>query len=77
MVHTELPEIHATLLPLGRLDGPGFASGAWCNRTRSTLRVITGHEEVSEGDILISRANVTRCGTGLVFQNYITRCSGI
>jgi putative spermidine/putrescine transport system ATP-binding protein len=45
-----------------------------CGKT-STLRMIAGHEEVSDGDILISDRNVTALhpsvrGTALMFQNY-------
>ncbi len=41
----------------------------------TTLRMIAGHEAVSEGDILLSNRNVTalpprRRGTALMFQNY-------
>ena len=45
-----------------------------CGKT-STLRMIAGHESVSEGDILIANRNVTQSqpaarGTAMVFQNY-------
>jgi putative spermidine/putrescine transport system ATP-binding protein len=45
-----------------------------CGKT-STLRMIAGHETVSEGDILIGDANVTdlppaRRGTAMMFQSY-------
>jgi putative spermidine/putrescine transport system ATP-binding protein len=45
-----------------------------CGKT-STLRMIAGHETVSEGDILIANRNVTReqpaeRGTAMVFQSY-------
>jgi putative spermidine/putrescine transport system ATP-binding protein len=45
-----------------------------CGKT-STLRMIAGHEPVSEGDILIGDRNVTdeppiRRGTSMMFQNY-------
>jgi putative spermidine/putrescine transport system ATP-binding protein len=45
-----------------------------CGKT-STLRMIAGHEAVSEGDILIGPANVTdlppaRRGTAMMFQSY-------
>jgi putative spermidine/putrescine transport system ATP-binding protein len=45
-----------------------------CGKT-STLRMIAGHEEVSEGDILINGRNVTDLppasrGTAMMFQNY-------
>lgn len=45
-----------------------------CRKT-STLRMIAGHEEVSDGDILIAGANVTglppaRRGTAMMFQSY-------
>jgi len=45
-----------------------------CGKT-STLRMIAGHEEVSDGDILISDRNVTdlppvRRGTAMMFQSY-------
>lgn len=45
-----------------------------CGKT-STLRMIAGHESVSDGDILISDRNVTVLhpsvrGTALMFQNY-------
>src|ERR1700759_929514 len=45
-----------------------------CGKT-STLRMIAGHESVTEGDILIAGRNVTRAepaarGTAMVFQNY-------
>ncbi|MGB1025678.1 MAG: ABC transporter ATP-binding protein, partial [Rhodospirillaceae bacterium] len=45
-----------------------------CGKT-STLRMIAGHEEVSEGDILIDGRNVTEAapaarGTAMMFQNY-------
>ena len=45
-----------------------------CGKT-STLRMIAGHEAVSEGDILIGDANVTdlppaRRGTAMMFQSY-------
>lgn len=45
-----------------------------CGKT-STLRMIAGHETVSEGDILIDHRNVTNLhpsvrGTALMFQNY-------
>lgn len=41
----------------------------------TTLRMIAGHESVTEGDILLSNRNVTdlpprRRGTALMFQNY-------
>ncbi|RKP56435.1 ABC transporter ATP-binding protein [Pararobbsia silviterrae] len=45
-----------------------------CGKT-STLRMIAGHESVSEGDVLIANRNVTReepaaRGTAMVFQSY-------
>ena len=45
-----------------------------CGKT-STLRMIAGHEPISEGDVLIDGANVTglppiRRGTAMMFQNY-------
>ena len=45
-----------------------------CGKT-STLRMIAGHESVSEGDILIGAANVTglppaQRGTAMMFQSY-------
>ncbi|HEY1943606.1 MAG TPA: ABC transporter ATP-binding protein [Roseiarcus sp.] len=45
-----------------------------CGKT-STLRMIAGHESVSEGDILIGPANVTNLppakrGTAMMFQSY-------
>jgi putative spermidine/putrescine transport system ATP-binding protein len=45
-----------------------------CGKT-STLRMIAGHETVSDGDILIGQRNVTRAqpatrGTAMVFQSY-------
>ena len=45
-----------------------------CGKT-STLRMIAGHESVSDGDILIANRNVTRAepaarGTAMVFQSY-------
>jgi putative spermidine/putrescine transport system ATP-binding protein len=45
-----------------------------CGKT-STLRMIAGHESVSDGDILIANRNVTQSqpadrGTAMVFQNY-------
>ncbi len=45
-----------------------------CGKT-TTLRMIAGHEEISEGDILIQGSNVTglppaRRGTAMMFQNY-------
>jgi putative spermidine/putrescine transport system ATP-binding protein len=45
-----------------------------CGKT-TTLRMIAGHEEVSEGDVLISGVNVTglppaRRGTAMMFQSY-------
>lgn len=45
-----------------------------CGKT-STLRMIAGHEEVSDGDILIGGKNVTdlppvRRGTAMMFQSY-------
>uniref|UniRef100_UPI003D9966DC ABC transporter ATP-binding protein n=1 Tax=Paraburkholderia sacchari TaxID=159450 RepID=UPI003D9966DC len=45
-----------------------------CGKT-STLRMIAGHERVSDGDVLIGGRNVTReqpvaRGTAMVFQNY-------
>ncbi len=45
-----------------------------CGKT-TTLRMIAGHEAVSEGDILINGANVTnlppiRRGTAMMFQSY-------
>ena len=45
-----------------------------CGKT-STLRMIAGHEAVSDGDILINGANVTlappiRRGTAMMFQSY-------
>jgi putative spermidine/putrescine transport system ATP-binding protein len=45
-----------------------------CGKT-STLRMIAGHEPVSDGDILIRDRNVTglppaRRGTGMMFQSY-------
>ena len=45
-----------------------------CGKT-STLRMIAGHETISEGDILINGGNVTELapaqrGTAMMFQNY-------
>ncbi len=45
-----------------------------CGKT-STLRMIAGHEAISEGDVLIGGANVTglppvRRGTAMMFQSY-------
>jgi putative spermidine/putrescine transport system ATP-binding protein len=45
-----------------------------CGKT-STLRMIAGHESVTDGDIIIANRNVTReqpaaRGTAMVFQNY-------
>ena len=45
-----------------------------CGKT-STLRMIAGHEEVSEGDIVLGGHNVTdlppaRRGTAMMFQSY-------
>ncbi len=45
-----------------------------CGKT-STLRMIAGHESVSEGDIILGPANITelppaRRGTAMMFQNY-------
>lgn len=45
-----------------------------CGKT-STLRMIAGHESISEGDVLINGANVTglppvKRGTAMMFQNY-------
>jgi putative spermidine/putrescine transport system ATP-binding protein len=45
-----------------------------CGKT-STLRLVAGHEQVSDGDILIRDRNVTnlptaRRGTAMMFQNY-------
>src|SRR6202048_2723506 len=45
-----------------------------CGKT-STLRMIAGHESISEGDILIGDVNVaglppTRRGTAMMFQSY-------
>jgi putative spermidine/putrescine transport system ATP-binding protein len=45
-----------------------------CGKT-STLRMIAGHESVTEGDVLIAGRNVTReepaaRGTAMVFQSY-------
>src|ERR1043166_4993773 len=45
-----------------------------CGRT-TTLRMIAGHERVSDGDIMIGRDVVTdlppaRRGTAMMFQNY-------
>jgi putative spermidine/putrescine transport system ATP-binding protein len=45
-----------------------------CGKT-STLRMIAGHESISDGDILIGQRNVTRAqpatrGTAMVFQSY-------
>ena len=45
-----------------------------CGKT-STLRMIAGHEAISDGDILINGVNVTdlapaRRGTAMMFQNY-------
>ncbi|MET3600879.1 ABC transporter ATP-binding protein [Martelella mangrovi] len=45
-----------------------------CGKT-STLRMIAGHEDVSEGDILVNNRNVTEFapaerGTAMMFQNY-------
>lgn len=45
-----------------------------CGKT-STLRMIAGHEEVTEGDVVIGGQNVTdlppaRRGTAMMFQNY-------
>ena len=45
-----------------------------CGKT-STLRMIAGHEAVSEGDIILGPANVTdlppaRRGTAMMFQSY-------
>jgi putative spermidine/putrescine transport system ATP-binding protein len=45
-----------------------------CGKT-TTLRMIAGHEQISDGDILIQGANVTglppaRRGTAMMFQNY-------
>ncbi len=45
-----------------------------CGKT-STLRMIAGHESISEGDVLIDGVNVTglpplKRGTAMMFQNY-------
>jgi putative spermidine/putrescine transport system ATP-binding protein len=45
-----------------------------CGKT-STLRMIAGHESITDGDILIGQRNVTRAqpatrGTAMVFQSY-------
>ena len=45
-----------------------------CGKT-STLRMIAGHESVSEGDVLLGAVNITdlppaRRGTAMMFQNY-------
>jgi putative spermidine/putrescine transport system ATP-binding protein len=45
-----------------------------CGKT-TTLRMIAGHEEVSDGDIVLGHANVTdlapaRRGTAMMFQSY-------
>jgi putative spermidine/putrescine transport system ATP-binding protein len=45
-----------------------------CGKT-STLRMIAGHESITEGDVLIGGANVTglppvKRGTAMMFQNY-------
>jgi putative spermidine/putrescine transport system ATP-binding protein len=45
-----------------------------CGKT-STLRMIAGHEEASDGDILLGNDNITdlppaRRGTAMMFQNY-------
>ena len=45
-----------------------------CGKT-STLRMVAGHEAISQGDILINGGNVTdlppaRRGTAMMFQNY-------
>ena len=45
-----------------------------CGKT-STLRMIAGHETISDGDVLIQGANVTglppiKRGTAMMFQNY-------
>jgi putative spermidine/putrescine transport system ATP-binding protein len=45
-----------------------------CGKT-STLRMIAGHESVSEGDIVLGPSNITdlppaRRGTAMMFQNY-------
>ncbi|MBX2856584.1 MAG: ABC transporter ATP-binding protein [Rhodobacteraceae bacterium] len=45
-----------------------------CGKT-STLRMIAGHESVSEGDILLGGVNITELppakrGTAMMFQNY-------
>ena len=45
-----------------------------CGKT-STLRMIAGHESISDGDVLIQGANVTglppiKRGTAMMFQNY-------
>lgn len=45
-----------------------------CGKT-STLRMIAGHEEVTEGDILLGHRNITQLpaaqrGTAMMFQNY-------
>ncbi|WP_342779261.1 ABC transporter ATP-binding protein [Denitrobaculum tricleocarpae] len=59
-----------------------FASGSYscllgpsgCGKS-STLRMIAGHEVVTEGDILLGSANITdlppaKRGTAMMFQNY-------
>ncbi|MBP0574273.1 ABC transporter ATP-binding protein, partial [Mycobacterium tuberculosis] len=45
-----------------------------CGKT-STLRMIAGHESVSDGDIVLGAANVTdlepaKRGTAMMFQSY-------
>jgi putative spermidine/putrescine transport system ATP-binding protein len=60
-----------------RIDSGSYAcllGPSGCGKT-STLRMIAGHEEVSDGDILIRDRNVTdlppaKRGTSMMFQSY-------
>src|SRR6516164_7495182 len=51
-----------------------FRRTSGCGKT-TTLRMIAGHERVTEGDILLGAANVTdlpsaKRGTAMMFQSY-------
>src|ERR1700692_1834964 len=70
---------HATAVDAVNLRVPGgsyccLLGPSGCGKT-STLRMIAGHESVSEGDIVLGAKNITDLppaerGTAMMFQSY-------
>ena len=61
-------------LPIPKASYCCLLGPSGCGKT-STLRMIAGHESISDGDILINGVNVTdlppvKRGTAMMFQNY-------